>query len=107
MRTAATVIKASCGSFGFQALGKTVPRGHINGSLKRAVREQQTLFNVTVVLIEDRASGTQLIQELITEGCSAVTRYQPTGDKTMRLRTPACGSICRGMRLAADRQVAS
>jgi predicted phage terminase large subunit-like protein len=54
-------------------------------ALKRAVREQQSLFDASVVLIEDKASGTQLIQELITEGCHGVTRYQPTGDKTMRL----------------------
>ncbi len=54
-------------------------------ALKRAVREQQRLFGETVVLIEDKASGTQLIQELITDGCHGVTRYQPTGDKTMRL----------------------
>jgi predicted phage terminase large subunit-like protein len=54
-------------------------------ALKRAVREQQSLFGATVVLIEDKASGTQLIQELITEGCYGATRYQPTGDKTMRL----------------------
>ena len=54
-------------------------------ALKRAVREQQNLFNATVVLIEDKASGTQLIQELIADGCRPVTRYQPTGDKTMRL----------------------
>ena len=54
-------------------------------ALKRAVREQQRLFGATEVLIEDKASGTQLIQELITEGCYGVTRYQPTGDKTMRL----------------------
>jgi predicted phage terminase large subunit-like protein len=54
-------------------------------ALKRAVREQQRRFNATEVLIEDRASGTQLIQELITDGCHGVTRYQPTGDKTMRL----------------------
>jgi hypothetical protein len=38
-----------------------------------------------VVLIEDKASGTQLIQELIAKGCPGVTRYQPTGDKTMRM----------------------
>ena len=38
-------------------------------ALKRAVREQQSLFNANVVLIEDKASGTQLIQELITDGC--------------------------------------
>ena len=42
-------------------------------ALKRAVREQQSLFDASVVLIEDRASGTQLIQELIAEGCHAVT----------------------------------
>src|ERR1700752_2774207 len=29
-------------------------------ALKRAVREQQNLFNATEVLIEDKASGTQL-----------------------------------------------
>ena len=54
-------------------------------ALKRAVREQQSLFDATVVLIEDKASGTQLIQELIADGCHAVTRYQPTTDKIMRL----------------------
>jgi predicted phage terminase large subunit-like protein len=54
-------------------------------ALKRAVREQQSLYNAHVVLIEDKASGTQLIQELIVDGCHAVTRYQPTLDKTMRL----------------------
>ena len=54
-------------------------------ALKRAVREQHSLFGASVVLIEDKASGTQLIQELIFDGCHAVTRYQPTMDKTMRL----------------------
>ena len=54
-------------------------------ALKRAVREQQGMFNAEVVLIEDKASGTQLIQELIAEGCHGVTRYQPKDDKTMRL----------------------
>jgi predicted phage terminase large subunit-like protein len=54
-------------------------------ALKRAVREQQSLFGANEVLIEDKASGTQLIQELITDGCHAVTRYQPTCDKIMRL----------------------
>jgi predicted phage terminase large subunit-like protein len=54
-------------------------------ALKRAVLDQQKLFDASVVLIEDKASGTQLIQELIAEGCHRVTRYQPTGDKIMRL----------------------
>jgi predicted phage terminase large subunit-like protein len=53
--------------------------------LKRAVGEQQRLYNANVVLIEDKASGTQLIQDLIAEGCHGVTRYQPTGDKIMRM----------------------
>src|SRR3984893_3411906 len=50
-------------------------------ALKRAVREQQSLFAANEVLIEDKASGTQLIQELITDGCYGVTGYQPTCDK--------------------------
>jgi len=54
-------------------------------ALKRAVREQEKLYNANVVLIEDKASGTQLIQELIAEGCHAVTRYQPDCEKIMRL----------------------
>jgi phage terminase large subunit-like protein len=57
-------------------------------ALNRAVREQLGLFKATVVLIEDKASGTQLIQELIKDGCHAVTRYQPTTDKVMRLHAP-------------------
>ena len=54
-------------------------------ALKRAVREQQSLFSANVVLIEDKASGTQLIQELIADGCHRVTRYKPECDKIMRL----------------------
>jgi predicted phage terminase large subunit-like protein len=54
-------------------------------SLKRAVREQWHAHGATVVLIEDKASGTQLIQELTEEGLHAVTRYKPDGDKLMRL----------------------
>jgi predicted phage terminase large subunit-like protein len=54
-------------------------------ALKRAVREQQSLFDANVVLIEDKASGTQLIQELIDDGCHGVTRYEPTCEKIMRL----------------------
>jgi phage terminase large subunit-like protein len=34
-------------------------------ALKRAVRDQQNLFEANVVLIEDKASGTHLIQELM------------------------------------------
>jgi predicted phage terminase large subunit-like protein len=54
-------------------------------ALKRALREQQRLFNANEVLIKDKASGTQLIQELITDGCYGVPRYQPTTEKILRL----------------------
>jgi len=50
--------------------------------LKRAVREQCKAFAANVVLIEDKASGTQLIQK----GVPAVTRYQPQSDKIMRMQ---------------------
>ena len=53
--------------------------------LERAVIDQDALFSPEVVLIEDRASGTQLIQALIEKGLSRVTRYAPDGDKIMRL----------------------
>jgi predicted phage terminase large subunit-like protein len=53
--------------------------------LKRAVREQYERFRPSVVLIEDKASGTQLIQELTCEGLYAVTRYKPQFDKVMRM----------------------
>jgi len=53
--------------------------------LKRSVCEQCAAFEANVVLIEDKASGTQLIQELIEQGLHAVTRYQPQSDKIMRM----------------------
>ena len=54
-------------------------------ALKRAVREQQNLYHATEIVIEDKASGTQLIQELIADGCHGVTRYQPDCEKIMRM----------------------
>ena len=53
--------------------------------LKRAVREQCQAFGANVVLVEDKASGTQLIQELVQGGLHAVTRYQPQSDKIRRM----------------------
>jgi len=53
--------------------------------LKRAVCEQCVAIEASVGLIEDKASGTQLIQELIEQGLHAVTRYQPQTDKIMRM----------------------
>ena len=53
--------------------------------LKRAVMEQHTLHQANIVLIEDKASGTQLIQELVSAGMRWVQRYKPELDKVMRL----------------------
>jgi predicted phage terminase large subunit-like protein len=52
---------------------------------KRALREQQNLYRATELLIEEKASGTQLIQELITDGCHGVTHYQLECEKVIRL----------------------
>src|SRR5215469_12526030 len=53
--------------------------------LKRAVLEQQRRVNASVVLIEDQASGTQLIQDLNADGCHGVRRCRSTEEKTMRM----------------------
>jgi predicted phage terminase large subunit-like protein len=53
--------------------------------LKRAVKQRAALFKATVILIEDRASGTQLIQELKNEGLHQVKACKPVKDKVMRL----------------------
>ncbi len=55
--------------------------------LKRAVAEQADAFRPKTILIEDKASGTQLIQELIYEGVAGVSRYTPTMDKILRLHS--------------------
>jgi hypothetical protein len=38
-----------------------------------------------IYLIEDKSSGTQLIQELIRHRMYGITRYEPTGEKIMRM----------------------
>ncbi len=63
--------------------------------LKRAVMEQQRSFGAQVVLIEDKASGTQLIQELHAAGVSSARRVAPNNDKVMRLHTQT-GAIENG-----------
>ena len=55
--------------------------------MKRAVREHAELFHATTILIEDKASGTQLIQELVRDGVYGITRYEPKMDKVMRLHS--------------------
>jgi predicted phage terminase large subunit-like protein len=53
--------------------------------LERAVIEQDARFTPEVILIEDRASGTQLIQALVAKGLAHATGFAPDGDKVMRL----------------------
>lgn len=56
--------------------------------LKRAIRDQAGTHKADVVIIEDKASGTQLIQELIRDGMARIQRYEPPPcDKVMRLNT--------------------
>lgn len=53
--------------------------------LKRAVQEQAHLHKATAILIEDRASGTQLIQDLRRDGLNKIHGRNPQGEKNMRL----------------------
>lgn len=55
--------------------------------LKRMVRTQAELFGAKNILIEDKASGIQLIQDLKADGVYGVTRYEPKLEKTMRMHT--------------------
>lgn len=62
--------------------------------LKRTVREQADLHRAGEILIEDKSSGIQLIQELRDEGVSSVKPCSPLRDKVMRLvaQTPTVES---------------
>jgi predicted phage terminase large subunit-like protein len=53
--------------------------------LKRTIKELATAHRTTNILIEDRASGTQLIQELRHDNLVGVKGITPPGDKQMRL----------------------
>ena len=57
-------------------------------SLKRAVLDQARLHKAKLVLVEDKASGTQLIQEL-RAGHFSIVKEAPAmdGDKIMRLHS--------------------
>ena len=53
--------------------------------LKRVVVNHAQAYLANVVLIEDKASGQQLVQELRLSGLQQVKPYAPEGDKVMRL----------------------
>lgn len=54
-------------------------------TLKQAVMSLRARFNATVVLIEDKSSGTSLIQELIAAGIPGIQGYKPSDNKVMRM----------------------
>jgi hypothetical protein len=56
-------------------------------TLRRRVRAHAHAFGATNIVIEDKASGTQLIQELRDDGLYSVTRYQSKLDKISRMST--------------------
>jgi predicted phage terminase large subunit-like protein len=55
--------------------------------LRRAVKDLSQRYNPTTILVEDKASGTQLIQDLRADGISGIKSYNPLPgvDKIMRL----------------------
>ncbi len=53
--------------------------------LKRAVRQQAQLHEALIVYVEDRASGTQILQELREEGFGKLRPVKPTRDKQTRM----------------------
>lgn len=53
--------------------------------LRAAVVDQAQRHQATTILIEDKASGSQLIQELQRAGKSGIVPCMPVGDKKMRM----------------------
>src|SRR5271165_4882362 len=53
--------------------------------LFRAVMSERERHAPDVILIEDRASGTQLVQSLLARGVGQVKACAPRGDKVMRM----------------------
>jgi len=53
--------------------------------LKKATLELRSRWKPSKILIEDKASGTQLIQELKAAGVYTVSGIKPEGDKVMRM----------------------
>jgi predicted phage terminase large subunit-like protein len=55
--------------------------------LKRAVVQQAHSFRPDTILIEDKSSGTALIQDLTADGVRNIHGYKPKDDKIMRMHT--------------------
>jgi predicted phage terminase large subunit-like protein len=66
----------------------SVDRRRVNfPDLKAAVKQQRELYRADYILIEDKASGTQLLQDLKAEGIHGLRSYLPPpgADKILRL----------------------
>jgi predicted phage terminase large subunit-like protein len=61
-------------------------------TLKRVLVEHAQRWHAKVIIIEDRASGTQLIQELIYEGVPGIRRYEPPPGQNKIMRMHSCSS---------------
>jgi predicted phage terminase large subunit-like protein len=55
--------------------------------LRRAVKQQALLYKAKNIVIEDKASGTQLIQDLLDDGVHGATGYATPMDKIMRMHS--------------------
>jgi len=58
--------------------------------LKRAIISQAGLYRCPTVVIEDKSSGTQLIQDLRNEGILDVVEYKPPSGADKIVRLHAC-----------------
>ena len=56
-------------------------------SLKRTICEKAGIYGAKTILIEDKASGIQLIQDLINDGMHGVKAYKPKDNKVMRMNS--------------------
>ena len=65
--------------------------------LRKAVIEQKEKFHASIVLIEDKSSGTPLIQDLRRGGYEGIAQYTPPAghDKVMRMHA-CCGILEAG-----------
>lgn len=55
--------------------------------LKRAVRAEAMKYKPDIILIENKASGISLIQELRRDGMNGILEVEPEGDKFTRMST--------------------
>lgn len=66
-------------------------------TLKHKVIQKAEQYHPDTILIEDKASGTQLIQELKNQGMFKIKEYSPKCDKTMRAHAQTgafeCGKV--------------